>query len=209
MKYISIDIETTGLSLDDEIIEIGAIYREETFRMVFQLERYPVTPYTALMHTSLWKELKDLKAVYEAPGVRRAPTNFNGETIITYYSKSYKHFNELFYRWLEKIGFKYDKSGCIHINVAGKNFSGFDKQFLLRKLKNHDGKFHAGMRSFYFRHRVLDPSILFHDRHQDATLPNTQTCCDRAGITIKDEHTSLGDALTVQRLLEYMDVYSD
>jgi oligoribonuclease len=75
------------------------------------------------------------------------------------------------------------------INVAGKNFAGFDKKFIDK------------LEGFYdhviFRQRVLDPSVLLVDWTNDETLPDLLTCKKRANITGDVTHESLSDAWDV------------
>lgn len=75
------------------------------------------------------------------------------------------------------------------INVAGKNFAGFDKKFIDK------------LEGFYdhviFRQRVLDPSVLLVDWKNDETLPDLLTCKKRGNISGEVTHESLSDAWDV------------
>jgi len=81
------------------------------------------------------------------------------------------------------------KIGC---NVAGKNFSSFDKKFLDKIEKLYD--------FVYFRQRVLDPSALYIDWDNDETSPDLSTCKKRAGLDEFVSHSSLDDAWDVVEL---------
>jgi DNA polymerase III epsilon subunit-like protein len=76
------------------------------------------------------------------------------------------------------------------INVAGKNFAMFDRQFLLANPHW----------SIKFTHRVLDPAILFW-KPGDDKLPDMRTCLDRAGFTDRVTHNAVDDAILVVKLL--------
>jgi len=80
------------------------------------------------------------------------------------------------------------------ITVAGKNFAGFDMQFI-KMLPNYE----------YFdkliRHRVIDPSMYFVNWNSDASLPNLATCLSRAKLDDFVSHTAKEDAWQVIQLL--------
>lgn len=94
----------------------------------------------------------------------------------------------LFLAWLKAHGI--DPKG---VQAAGKNFASFDARFLSR-LPNFD-------KAIKFRHRILDPAILFWRPLEDERLPDSKTCYERAGINSKVAHTAVEDALAVVRLV--------
>jgi hypothetical protein len=73
------------------------------------------------------------------------------------------------------------------INIAGKNYSVFDKLFLdqLPGWKNE----------IKFERRFLDPSILFVDWKNDKRLPSLDECLNRAGVPTQVTHDALQDAI--------------
>lgn len=87
-----------------------------------------------------------------------------------------------------EVDLSYDR-----FNVAGKNFASFDDRFL-RKLPEF-GKF------FRYRHRVIDPTILFWDPLMDDKLPDTKLCMERAGLAGEVAHNALDDAKIVVKLI--------
>ena len=93
----------------------------------------------------------------------------------------------LFASWLEAHGLN-PRS----VQAAGKNFAAFDMQFLYRLPQFN--------RHVNFRHRVLDPAILFWNP-EDERLPDSKTCYERAGMDGKVSHTAVEDALAVVRLV--------
>ena len=103
-----------------------------------------------------------------------------------------------FKTWVEQFGaclyrdpevdLSYDR-----FNVAGKNFASFDDKFL-RKLPEF-GKF------FRYRHRVIDPAMLFWNPLTDDKLPDTKTCMERAGLSGEVAHNALDDARIVVKLI--------
>jgi len=94
----------------------------------------------------------------------------------------------LFCDWL--VAYSLDPAS---VQAAGKNFASFDMQFLYR-LPGF-----AGL--VKFRHRVLDPAILYWRPLQDERLPDSKTCYERAGIDGKVAHTAVEDALAVVQLV--------
>ena len=93
----------------------------------------------------------------------------------------------LFADWLTVHGFS-PRS----VQAAGKSFAAFDMQFLYRLPQFN--------RHVNFRHRVLDPAILFWES-EDEKLPDSKTCYERAGIGDKVSHIAVEDALAVVSLV--------
>ena len=98
-----------------------------------------------------------------------------------------------FNMWLVANGFSATDTGAVVINAAGKNFATFDKLFL-QKLPNWSAK-------IQIRQRVIDPAIMFVDWLQDGSLPNLQTCIQRASLEGEVTHDALQDAFDVIRVI--------
>jgi oligoribonuclease len=186
MRYISIDIETTGLDPEkNDIIEFGAVIDDlKELKPLEELPRFHTyilkteyigQPFPLAMHTQIFKRIAD-----KEPGFQYTYPNKLG--------KAFKDF-------LLQNGFS-PKEGSNHItvNVAGKNFAAFDLQFLKRLPKFCD--------DIRFSTRVLDPSILYFNI-DDKRLPDMAECLNRAGIVKAVQHTSIEDALDVIRLLRH------
>lgn len=186
MKFLSIDIETTGLDPQkNQILEFGAIAIDTSyptapyiaeFRAVFIHQELTGNPIALTMNSELINEinivLKDKDFDYD-----RA---YNQNIYVRNAEEFQKHFDE----WLESINF----TG--RLTLAGKNLASFDLKFIEA----------AGIKIKY-RHRMIDPAILYVDWEKDETLPDLQQCLDRAGIVKSVEHTSLGDAGDVAELV--------
>jgi hypothetical protein len=82
-----------------------------------------------------------------------------------------------------------DALGDERWNVAGKNFASFGCRFLERYLEEMP-----------FRHRVMDPAQALLQPN-DKTLPNTEECLKRLGFGPTASHTALGDAFDVVRMV--------
>lgn len=180
MKYCSLDIETTGLDPKTcDILEIGA-YIEDT-NLFFPREKLPS------FHCYIWKE------------------NYRGEA----YALQMNH--NIFKKILdlrtiksnlivlpEFVGFYFRLFLTSYLKdetptIAGKNVMGFDIPFL-KELPGWDIK---------FRHRAIDPAILYFDPSIDDVLPDTSICKKRAGLSEVVSHEALDDAWDVIQLIRY------
>ena len=188
MKYLSIDIETTGLDPEScQILEVAAILDDlknplplERLPIFQQYLRYPVIigqPFALSMHSEILKRLAS-KDQEEACGTECDP-----EVLVF-----------RFRRWLEAQGIDLKQS----LTPAGKNFGSFDLQFLKRLPEWGCSQY--GVR---LKHRSLDPSILYFDPEIDDQLPDSLTCMQRAGIEGPVAHTAVEDALVVVRLIRH------
>lgn len=189
MRYVSIDIETTGLNPETcQIIEFAAVADDlkkqepiqtlPTFQTYVQHQVYAGEPYALGLHQKIWQKL----------------ARPNDEIKVTTPEMLFKEF----FDWLLSIGFQAkpvcDGNTCsmqVKINVAGKNFANFDNRFL-SKLPNNLVK---------FNHRILDPCMLYFDPTIDEILPSTEECMKRASMEGEVAHTALEDALVVCKLL--------
>ena len=187
MKYVSIDIETTGLNHDIcNILEFAAVVDDLSiqapldnlpkFQTYIMQDHYVGEPYALGMHAEIFKKI----ANWQKAGIRVcSPSDLLPR----------------FHTFLTSLaGYTPDEYGIVKIKVAGKNFGYFDSKFL-EKLPHHNllVKFH---------HRILDPAVLYFDP-EDVELPNTELCMYRAGIGGEVQHTALEDAMTVVKLLRY------
>jgi DNA polymerase III epsilon subunit-like protein len=83
-------------------------------------------------------------------------------------------------------------TAAVVFNIAGKNVAGFDVPFL--------SMLEGWGESLYARSRVWDPAPLF-TYAEDDIIPNLSECLNRAGIHEDVDHTALGDALAIAKLL--------
>lgn len=183
MRYISIDVETTGLDpIKNQLLEVGAVLEDtmvdcpidelSTFRALIPHDSYFINSYCMRLHVELFKELDDAAE-------KLGSSNLWCVNDSLYYCKP-EMLEDCFQAWLASD----DK-----ITAAGKNFYGFDHKFITPWLPN-----------IKFRHRALDP-VMYYIRKEDEEPPNLATCCQRAGIELKNHHTAVGDAKTVIELI--------
>jgi DNA polymerase III epsilon subunit-like protein len=175
LQYVSIDIETTGLDPNTcQVLEFAAVI--ENWNSA--IKGLP-TFHRLLKHDKITGE--PFALALNADLLRRlaAPDT---PTI----SPAALGFE--FSKWLKEHGI--DPRDC---QAAGKNFASFDLQFLKRL---------TGFDFVKFRHRVIDPAMLYWQRDDDK-LPGPETCMQRAGLTGEVAHVALDDALVVVKQIRY------
>jgi oligoribonuclease len=195
MKYVSIDIETTGLDPENcQIIQIGAVI-EDTIneRPISELPKFQClvehaqisgSPFALKMNSGILEKLGELeRADREERSDIRKKYNILSPTLV---AKSFK-------MWLSSNGFESAADLPISITAAGKNFASFDKLFLQR--------LPGWSSAISIKQRVIDPAILFMDWQTDSTLPNLKQCMERAGIDGEVTHDALQDAIDVIRVV--------
>jgi len=179
-KYVSIDIETTGLNPEHcQILEIGAVIDDGTA----PIEDCP-TFHCYIDHSLL---LGESYALSMHPTIlRRIATKEEGYTYLQSWEVATR-----FCDFLKEHGLDPENE---KVFVAGKNYASFDARFLA-KLTNWD-------KHIKTHHRILDPAALYWQPETDgARLPDTKTCMDRAGIPGEVAHTAVEDAIVVVRLI--------
>lgn len=188
MKYVSIDLETTGLDPDTcDVIEFAAVVDDTlkpdipveqlpSFRRLVRREIYRGEPYALAMHGDLLREAAGTTQPACSP-----------EMLYADFRQWCKE-RELIGRWNEPPQ---------KILVAGKNFAGFDLRFL-RRMRDDEGI--RGAWDEIFSHRVLDPAMLF-ALAEDDRPPSLEQCLDRAGFVKSVSHQALDDARDVVRCI--------
>jgi DNA polymerase III epsilon subunit-like protein len=223
MKYVSIDIETSGLNPEKcEILSIGAVI-EDTNNLV-PLEDLPRFHVAIIGREGIYGELfalnmnKDL--IESIVQYQRAKDQDEKNNLIMLTGMKFLKAEEVikeFYHWLFANGvFEINRFPINHyienhpeygtvpitngnnvtrayLNVAGKNFGTFDKIFL-EKLPRWN-------QLIKVRSRILDPAILCVDWISDESLPGLDLCKKRASIEGKVTHNALEDAIDVVAVL--------
>lgn len=221
MKYISIDIETSGLDpANNQILSIAAIFEDTEKKLPWEeipkfhigILRRQITgsPRAINMNSKLiswmgrWLEPKDELERY----------NVEQESGIVWLEE--EDAAKQFYKFLWDCGignfdlltspggYVQTEDGKIYpafngstkpitINVAGKNFATFDKKFL--------ELLPWWQKLIRVRQRIIDPAVLFVDWKEDGALPGLEQCKNRAGIHGLVTHNALEDAWDVIELL--------
>lgn len=193
MKYVSLDLETTGLDsnlhqiieiacvIDDlrkpvDIESLGSGNRAHGFSTLVVHENYNFSHWAMKTHlkNGLINEL--LTRVGQAG--QMGPSQAGGWLIQFLTSHSL-----------------YEAIQGKRPTVAGKNFARFDAPFLL---KLHG--FSIGQE--WWHHRSLDVGSLY-AKATDTELPSTEECLKRAGLKSGGNHRAMDDALDVVRLVRH------
>jgi len=223
MKYVSIDIETTGLDTERyQILSIGAIIEDANKKLSFnEIPKFHVAilhpevigslfalnmNYKLIDYISQYQDTKDnkIKSAIE----KKAGMKFLNEDQVAEAFFQFLFLNgicsmsvdDLFQSQKKKSFFSdvdvpvlTSKMTPTSINVAGKNFSSFDKKFLERLPR--------WKQCIRIRQRVIDPAVLFVNWKEDETVPGLGECKKRAGFVDLVSHNALEDAWDVVELL--------
>ena len=228
MKYVSIDIETTGLdNKRNQIVEIGAVIDElgsdtpiedlPKFRAVLIHEHMMINAYCANLHRDLWQEIKvaeklistrtDLTTGYFSR--KRNSIGCEGDCIkdepvpiLTHYMYP-KMFESVFHNWL-----------CKQFNLPRKeDHTFFSPSIKINVAGKNPGTFDVPFIEALpewkgiveFHRRVLDPASHYvWDR--DEHIPDLQECLRRAGIDTTVSHTAVDDAIDIVKLVRCADI---
>lgn len=196
MKYVSIDIETTGLNPEKcQILQIGAIIEDTNhvvhyddlpkFSCIVEHDEYSGQPTALSMNSWIFEILAGLEGkVKDAKLAYRKEHNILPVGLVA----------RSFQMWLINNGMIPEFiNEPVKITAAGKNFGSFDKLFL-QKLPNWGS-------SVQIRQRIIDPAVLVTDWKNDETLPNLNSCMKRLGIDGEVTHDALADAWDVIRVI--------
>ena len=179
-RYVSVDIETTGLDEENcQILELGAVIDDWTtpiadlpvFHCYIKHDQIKGEAYALSMHPVILERIA------------------KGSCFNTYKPGEV---GQLFAKWLFE-----NKVEPTSVVAAGKNFAAFDLQFLKRLGDWMDGQFKNDVK---FKHRVIDPGSMYM-LPGETEPPNTKTCMERAGIAGEVAHTAVEDARVVVQLV--------
>ena len=188
MRYVSLDIETTGIDPEsDQILQIAAVVADfqgmtyQSFDIIVDNGDIYGSPYALHLNSRILKMLADaVPEDYQHGDQGQLPRIAKVEDAI-----------QLFQKWLYLVLQRN------RIVFAGKNFDSFDKQFL----KNY-GLYDPCAFDLDFGHSAaLDPGILWFDPMRDTQIPYTAECCRRAGIPDIVTHNAMDDAMQVVELI--------
>lgn len=189
MNYVSIDIETTGLDPDKhQILQVGMVIDGHSFRerpveelpaisVLIKHDAIVGEPYALAMNVELLRRIdrKDSGALWPC---------FADKLLESFLAD---HLGDDI-KSVEGRRFLTEDQKVI---AAGKNFAGFDRQFMRRHLHVVEKR---------FRHRSLDPAILFLQMGEDRP-PSLGQCLERAGLPAVVSHDAVADARQVCALL--------
>jgi len=199
MKYVSIDIETTGLDPKiHKILSIGAIVEDTKnpqplemcpkFHGIIIQRNFPISPRAAVINAEL---ISNISLYIEGNHIER--TILENKLDCRFYEES--DIARAFYDFLKRNLVPVDTLPPVPLkfNAAGKNFGTFDNLFLeqLPKWKQY----------IKAKQRILDPAILYVNWHSDEWLPSLTDCKQRAEINGAVTHDAIMDAWDVVQVL--------
>ena len=222
MKYVVIDIETTGLNPEEcEILSIGAIIEDtETVLPYEQLPKFHVGILHENVKGSLFalnmnKDLIETLVDYQTSSNQDEKNDLETATEMKFLSK--ENAAEAFYHFLYLNGIS-NPSPLVDMNVnANQHVKAVDHngKIVMAPMINMKTKpvtitvagknFGTFDKLFLerlprwkqvvkFRNRIIDPAILFVDWKKDDALPGLSLCKERAGLGNTVSHNALEDA---------------
>lgn len=215
MKYVSIDLETTGLDTENcQVLTIGAVIEDTnnikpmdelpSFHAAILHRRIDGEPFAINMNRDIIESIVYYQTA-EDDSERHDLERMKGMRFL-----QEDEVAKEFYYWLAENDFVNlsepnggyvtmrsgkmvpavtNKTQPIHITAAGKNFATFDLKFLLRLPR--------WKQLIRVRGRVMDPSVLFTDWKNDESLPGLSLCKERAGLPKEVTHDAVDDAKDV------------
>lgn len=187
MKYVSIDVETTGIDPEKhQVLEIGAIIEDTNnqlsfeeipkFKCIIQHDTFKGSAYAINLNQRIFKILAEIpKFKNEAESYKRKHNILSTDDACIKFIE-FLTTNGLGGRFI----------------AAGKNFAGFDAQFL----KHMDSLWPTAYQ------RVLDPGPMYTNFLVDQFPPDLSECKKRAGIQDTEiAHDALLDAWDVIQVL--------
>ena len=223
MKYVSCDIETTGLDESRcQILQIGAVVEDTknilpidelpTFNCVVIHEELTGSPFALRMNAKLialiaqWLDADEAtrKEVSKASGLdffipHEVAEQFhyflqaNGINEGLAIPELNQNVHRINYKGKEVIAVG-TKTRPIKLTVAGKNFGTFDKKFLESQIP----RWNSLVR---FKQRIIDPTTLFTDFLNDEELPGLSECKKRAKLPEQVSHDAVEGSKDVVMLL--------
>jgi hypothetical protein len=181
-----LDIETLSINRNGPIIEFAAVIDDLSMPLPVKnlpkFHRYVThetynncEPYAMAMHSEKLYRIADPK--------KHPEYKFSKNDFLT------KDFAE----WLLTNGYSKNAGGRISINAAGKNFAGFDLQFI-NKLPYFDSHFNIS-------NMVLDPGPMYVTA-KDVKCPDLDECIKRAGLEgMEVTHDGMNEAIVVVELI--------
>ncbi len=200
MKFMSLDIETTGLNpLADPVLEVGAIAVDTntkpsswpTFHVVINHRRIQGDIYAINLNARLFEIIKEYQ---EDP---------NGSEIEVIKPED---FLQKFLQFVKKAGYK-SKNEHYTLTLAGKNVMNFDVPFLQEHMNKYCNTNFGAIADtdtgdpIRFRKRAIDPALLYVNFMTDENLPSMSDCKKRAFLPEVVTHNALEDAWDVVYLV--------
>lgn len=195
MKYVSLDLETTGLDPEsNQILEFAAVFEDgANQKPVYDLPFFHCYllhaklvghPVAISMNADIIKKLADhgMDEIWHASDIEGV--NYLHPVSVW----------KVFKPWMESnygCALNATGRGRIQATLAGKNPS-FDRSFCSKL---------PGWETGCFYYRTADPAMFYTDFVNDVMIPDTAACAARAGVSIGGLHNALADARRVIELI--------
>jgi len=207
MKFVTIDIETTGVpgkdgNLEDlQIIEFGAVIEDTNnllalddlpqYNRIIRHEQYKGGAFAINLNSRIFKILAE-RENYKRGEERDAYDKHHGiielkELARDFFDFLYPHFGKKTEdEFTLALGSNYQEAPFV-ITPAGKNFDAFDRKFidLIPKWSQY----------ISLRHRTIDPTSMYVDWFKDDAPPGLGDCLSRAGVPKVVTHKAVQDCL--------------
>lgn len=205
MKYISIDIETTGLDAEkNQILSIGAVIEDTAnvkpieelpqLHIIIARKKIKGDIFAINMNAKLIQSINDWNLAKTDEDRLQIENSVNAVFV-----KSEKEAVVELYHFIAKngyvnnINFSYIGDKPIKFIAAGKNFASFDKVFL--------EKLPIWNQVFSISSRIIDPAMLYINWNTDDAPPSLTECKLRANIKGEVTHNAVEDAIDVIKVL--------
>lgn len=206
MKYVVIDLETTGVpgkdgNLEDlQIIEFGAVIEDTNnilplddlpqYNRIIRHEQYKGGAFAINMNSRIFQILADREAFKR--GGRVEYDKYHEIIELKDLAKDFFDFlypyfgNKTEDEFAKALGSNYQEAPFV-ITPAGKNFDAFDRKFidLIPKWSQY----------ISLRHRTIDPTSMYVDWFKDDAPPGLGDCLQRAGVPKVVTHKAVQDCL--------------
>jgi oligoribonuclease len=205
MKYVSIDIETSGIDPEKhQILEFSAIIEDTKnplsfdeipkFNAKFFYKEIIGEPIALAMNT----RLLEIFSIYDKIDNLSDRAFFREEENIYYTTRFPEPNNAYNNAWSDfKKMLSLSFSSREKITIAGKNFAIFDMPFLIKTSTYWDKDHHDCI----FNRRIIDVANFYINFLNDDVLPNTEECIKRSNLNLQSNHDSMMDAWNVIQLL--------
>jgi oligoribonuclease len=218
MKYVSIDIETTGIDNEStQTLSIGLVVEDTIdIKPIEELPKLEIAIIRERIEGEIFAINMNRQLIADILEYKLARTDEARKEIEQRTGREYLYEENVVKRIFQflydngALDGKYDPTGHFEIvngksypaltskmkpfyfNAAGKNFANFDNKFLERLPR--------WKQCLKARGRTLDPSVLFIDWQNDDCAPGLSLCKERAGLGDVVTHNAIEDAMDVVML---------
>lgn len=218
MKYVSIDIETTGIDNENtQTLSIGLVVEDTLdIKPIEELPKLEIAIVRERIEGEIFAINMNRQLIADILEYKMARTDEERKEIKVRTGREYMYEEDVakrIFQFLWENGAldgKFDLTGHMEIvngksypaltskmkpyyfNAAGKNFANFDNKFLERLPR--------WKQCLKARGRTLDPSVLYIDWKNDDCAPGLSLCKERAGLGDVVTHNAIEDAMDVVML---------